>query len=133
MENRDIVERTYNFALRVIKLVSSLPHNKVCEVIGGQLLRSGTSVGANMEEAQAAYSKKEFCNKIGISHKEARESNYWLRLLKDSGQVKAELIKNITSESEEIVKILFSIGKKVKSDGKVMEHCSLNIAFPSDD
>lgn len=118
MENRDIVERTYNFALRVIKLVSSLPQNKVCEVIGGQLLRSGTSVGANMEEAQAAYSKKEFCNKIGISHKEARESNYWLRLLKDSGQVKAELIKNITSESEEIVKILFSIGKKSKVTAK---------------
>ncbi len=118
MENKDIVERTYNFALRVIKLVSSLPHNKVCEVIGGQLLRSGTSVGANMEEAQAAYSKKEFCNKIGISHKEARESNYWLRLLKDSGQVKAELIKNITSESEEIVKILFSIGKKSKVTAK---------------
>lgn len=118
MENKDIVERTYNFALRVIKLVSSLPQNKVCEVIGGQLLRSGTSVGANMEEAQAAYSKKEFCNKIGISHKEARESNYWLRLLKDSGQVKAELIKNITSESEEIVKILFSIGKKSKVTAK---------------
>ncbi|MDG6027846.1 MAG: four helix bundle protein [Candidatus Brocadia sp.] len=118
MENKDIVERTYNFALRVIKLVSSLPQNKVCEVIGGQLLKSGTSVGANMEEAQAAYSKKEFCNKIGISHKEARESNYWLRLLKDSGQVKAELIKNITSESEEIVKILFSIGKKSKVTAK---------------
>ncbi len=114
MGNKDIVDRTYNFALRVIKLVSFLPHNKVCDVIGGQLLRAGTSVGANMEEAQAAYSKKEFCNKIGISHKEARESNYWLRLLKDSGQVKTELIKNITLESEEIVKILFSIGRKSK-------------------
>ena len=63
--DRDIVDRTYNW---VIKLVSSLPCNKVCEVIGSQLLRSGTSVGANMEEAQAAYSKKEFCSKVGISH-----------------------------------------------------------------
>ena len=65
MVDRDIVDRTYNW---VIKLVSSLPCNKVCEVIGSQLLRSGTSVGANMEEAQAAYSKKEFCSKVGISH-----------------------------------------------------------------
>lgn len=111
MGNKDIVDRTYKFALRIIKLVSSLPHNKVCEVIGGQLLRSGTSVGANIEEAQAAYSKKEFCNKIGISHKEARESNYWLRLLRDSKQIKTELIENITLESEEIIKILFSIRK----------------------
>jgi four helix bundle protein len=118
MGNKDIVDRTYNFALRVIKLVSSLPHNKVCEVIGGQLLRSGTSVGANMEEAQAAYSKKEFCNKVGISHKEAREVNYWLRLLKDSGYVKVELIRNIILESEEIIKILFSIGKASKTTVK---------------
>lgn len=85
MRDRDIVDRTYQFALRVIRLVSSLPANKICEVIGGQLLRAGTSVGANIEEAQAAYSKKEFSNKVGISHKEARESNYWLRLLKDIG------------------------------------------------
>jgi four helix bundle protein len=75
MGNKDIVDRTYNFALRAVKLVSSLPSNKVCDIIGTQLLRSGTSVGANMEEAQAAYSRKEFNNKIGISHKEARESN----------------------------------------------------------
>ena len=71
----------------------------------------------NMEEAQAAYSKKEFCSKIGISHKEARESNYWLRLLKDSKQVKVELIRNIIMESEEIIKILFSIGKTAKEKG----------------
>ncbi len=115
MKDRDIVDRTYNFALRIIKLVSSLPANKICDVIGRQLLRSGTSIGANMEEAQAAYSKKEFCNKVGISHKEARESNYWLRLLKDSGQIKEALIEDMIRESEEIIKILFSIGKTSKS------------------
>ena len=117
MGTKDIVDRTYNFALRVIKLVVSLPSNRVCEIIGGQLLRSGTSVGANMEEAQAAYSKKDFCNKVGISHKEARESNYWLRLLRDSKQVKEELIGSIIEESEEIIKILFSIGKTYKESG----------------
>jgi len=114
MGNKEIVDRTYNFALRVIKLVSSLPHNKICDVIGSQLLRSGTSIGANMEEAQAAYSKKDFCNKVGISHKEARESNYWLRLLRDSGQIKDEVSKNMILESEEIVKVLFSIRKSSK-------------------
>ena len=114
MGSKEIVDRTYSFALRIIKLVSSLPVNKVCQVIGGQLLRSGTSVGANMEEAQAAYSKKEFRNKVGISHKEARESNYWLRLLRDSGQVKEELIEDLIKESEEITKVLFSIGKASK-------------------
>ncbi len=114
MGNKDIVDRTYNFALRVIKLVSSLPRNKICDVIGHQLLRSGTSVGANMEEAQAAYSKKEFCSKVGISNKEARESNYWLRLLRDSEQLNDDSVKNIIQESEEIVKILFSIVKTSK-------------------
>jgi four helix bundle protein len=118
MGDRDIVDRTYNFALRVIKLVSSLPCNKVCEVIGSQLLRSGTSIGANMEEAQAAYSKKEFCSKVGISHKEARESNYWLRLLRDSEQVKSELMNDIIIESEELIKILFSIVKTSKVNTK---------------
>ncbi len=98
MGNKEIVDRTYNFALRVIKLVGSLPHNKTCDVIGRQLLRSSTSIGANMEEAQAAYSKRDFCNKVGISHKEAKESNYWLRLLRDSGQIKDEVSRNIIWE-----------------------------------
>ena len=114
MAEKDIVDRTYNFALRIIKLVSSLPHNKVCEVIGNQLLRSGTSVGANMEESQASYSKKEFSCKVGISHKEARESNYWLRLLRDSDQVKSKLMSDIIIESEELIKILFTIVKTSK-------------------
>ncbi len=73
MGSKEIVDRTYSFALRIVNLVSSLPANKVCGIIGGQLLRSGTSVGANMEEAQAAYSKKDFRNKVGISHKEGSE------------------------------------------------------------
>ncbi len=116
MGSKEIVDRTYSFALRIVNLVSSLPTNKVCGIIGGQLLRSGTSVGANMEEAQAAYSKKDFRNKVGISHKEARESNYWLRLLRDSGQVKKELIEYLIKESEEITKVLFSIGKASKEN-----------------
>lgn len=109
------MERSYQFALRIIRLVSSLPKNDVCKVIGGQLLRSGTSVGANVEEAQAAYSKSDFANKMSIAQKEARESNYWLRLLRDTRQIKEDLLKEIIDESEEISKILFSIVKTSKS------------------
>lgn len=65
-------------------MVNSLPKNRTCDVIGKQLLRSGTSIGANVEEAQSGYSKNDFTNKMSIAQKEARESNYWLRLLRDS-------------------------------------------------
>lgn len=116
MKHNEIKERSYQFALRVIKLVSSLPKNEVCKVIGRQLLSSGTSIGANVEEAQAAYSKSDFANKMSIAQKEARESNYWLRLLRDSRQVKERLlIEIIIDESDEISRILYSIIKTSKS------------------
>ena len=114
MRSNEILERSYQFALRIIRLVSSLPKNEICKVIGGQLLRSGTSVGANVEEAQAGYSKSDFANKMSIAQKEARESNYWLRLLMDTKQIREDLLKEIIDESEEISKILFSIVKTSK-------------------
>ncbi len=73
------------------------------------------SAGANVEEAQAAYSKSDFANKMSIAQKEARESNYWLRLLKDSKQVKEKLLREIIDESDEISKILYSIVKTSKA------------------
>lgn len=109
MKNNEIVNRSYQFALRIIRLVGSLPKNEAGRVIGGQLLRSGTSIGANVEEAQSGYSKSDFTNKVNIAQKEARESNYWLRLLRDSKLVKEELINDLINESEEIKKILFPI------------------------
>lgn len=109
-----IVERSYNFALRIIRLVNSLSKNRVCDVIGMQLLRSGTSIGANIEEAQSGYSKKDFANKMSIAHKEARESNYWLRLLRDSNQIEEHLLADILAESEELSKMLYSIVKTSK-------------------
>ena len=114
MENNIILDKSYKFALRIIKLVNSLPKNRTCNVIGKQLLRSGTSIGANVEEAQSGYSKNDFANKMSIAQKEARESNYWLRLLRDSNQVKENLIADILKESEELSKILFSIVKTAK-------------------
>jgi len=76
-------EKSYDFALEIIKLCSSLKEQKHFE-ISKQLIRSGTSIGANVEEALAGQSRKDFFAKMAIASKEARETNYWLRLIKDS-------------------------------------------------
>ena len=101
-----IDERTYKFALRVIKLVSSLPRNSTGEILGRQVLRSGTSVGANIEEAFGATSKREFTFKLNIAFKEAKETHYWLRLIRDAGLVSAKQIDPLIQEALEIKLIL---------------------------
>ncbi len=107
----DITQRTFDFALRVLKLCQFL--NKKYEldknVLAKQLLRSGTSIGANLEEAQAGQSKADFISKVSIALKEARETNYWLRLIEASEIVKTENIAEIKKESEEIKEILAAI------------------------
>lgn len=105
-----IKEKSYLFALRIIKLCLWLRENKHFE-ISNQLLRSGTSIGANVEEAIAGHSRKDFLHKMTIASKEAREAYYWLRLLRDSEILNGERCGLIISESEEIVKILTSIIK----------------------
>ena len=102
----DIRFRTFEFSVQIIELYKYLQIDKKEYMLGKQLLRSGTSIGANVEEATAAQSKKDFIAKMSISLKEARETNYWLRLLKRTGYIqKNELIK----ESEEIMNILGAI------------------------
>ncbi len=101
-----IDERTYKFALRVINLVSSLPHNPTADVLGRQVLRSGTSIGANVEEAYASVSSREFAQKMSIALKEARETHYWLRLIRDAELVAANRIDALIQEALEIKLIL---------------------------
>ena len=102
----DIRSRTFEFSVQIIEIYKYLQIDKKEYMLGKQLLRSGTSIGANVEEATAAQSKKDFIAKMSISLKEARETNYWLRLLKRTGYIhKNELIK----ESEEIMNILGAI------------------------
>ena len=102
----DIRSRTFEFSVQIIELYKYLQIDKKEYMLGKQVLRSGTSIGANVEEATAAQSKKDFIAKMSISLKEARETNYWLRLLKRTGYIqKNELIK----ESEEIMNILGAI------------------------
>ena len=80
-------------------------------VLSKQLLRSGTSIGANIEEATAAQSRRDFISKMSIASKEARESNYWLRLLKDSNSCKSMELEQLLNDSTQIIKILTSIVK----------------------
>jgi len=104
-------EKSYDFALEIIKLCSSLKEQKHFE-ISKQLIRSGTSIGANVEEALAGQSRKDFFAKMAIASKEARETNYWLRLIKDSQILEQNQALKLIETSEELVKILTSIVKK---------------------
>ena len=109
---RNLDKRLYNFALKIISIVRALPKEVASYEIGRQLLRAGTSIVANYEEARGAFSKEDFIYKINICFKEARETNVWLKLLKDSGLLKNTEIENVIRESEEIRNIL---GKSVST------------------
>lgn len=103
--------RLFEFAVQVIKYCRKLPKSKEYEIIKYQLIKSSTSSGANYEEAQGAISKPDFYNKINISLKEMRESNYWLRIIIEISEDDNEL-KYLLNESEELKKILGAIYSK---------------------
>jgi four helix bundle protein len=111
---RDIKERSFEFGVRIIKFVQKLPKNHAGYKIGGELLDAATSIGANIEEAAGGFSKKDFTYKMGVALKEARESNYWLRLIKVSELVKSDELDYLLDESEQLRKILTSIVKTSK-------------------
>ncbi len=111
-DNKDLKERTKQFALKIIRLVASLSRTREADIIGRQLLKAGTSVGANYREANRAKSKAEFRAKIGIVEQESDESLYWLELLKESGIAKGKLLEELLVESDELVAIFTTIGKK---------------------
>lgn len=108
-EKSIILERSVQYSLNIIKLYLVLIKDSVGRIIGKQLLRSGTSVGANVHEAQGAQSNKDFIAKMSISHKEARESAYWLRIIRESKILSYEKFKHIINETDQIIKILSSI------------------------
>jgi len=117
-DKKDIVKRSYKFALRIIQIANKLPNSSFTYPIRDQLIRSGTSVGSNAEEASAGFSRSDFIFKMSVASKEAREANYWLRLIRDSDIAKSkeleEEINNAITESNEIKKILTSIVKTSK-------------------
>ena len=99
----DLRVRTKAYALAVMDLVDALPNRRSCDVIGKQLLRSGTSVGANYRSACRARSPAEFCAKMGIVEEEADESEYWMELLLERNYANPELLKALIAESNEIL------------------------------
>jgi four helix bundle protein len=114
MVKQNIVkDKSYAFALEIIGLVRKFPRNNEGFIIGKQLLRSATSIGANVEEAVSAFTKNDFTYKMSLALKEARETNYWLRLVRDSKMIKIEIDSYVKS-SEELRKILIAIVKKSK-------------------
>ena len=113
-KGQDICDRTRAFALRVIKLYQALEQNSVGRIVGRQLLRCGTSIGANVEEAQAAQSKADFISKMSIALKEARETRYWLTLVLEAEIFSAARINPILNEAEEIIKVIYTIIQNTK-------------------
>ena len=109
MKENIILNKTYQFAVRIVKLNRYLSNSTNQYDIARQILRSGTSVGANTEEAIGAESKKDFIHKISISYKEARETKYWLRLLRDAEVLESKMVESLLIEIEEILAILGKI------------------------
>ncbi|MDT5122552.1 MAG: hypothetical protein QOC96_2034 [Acidobacteriota bacterium] len=107
---KEIQNRTFEFAVRVVNLCRHLDDKPgVGRTIARQLLRAGTSVGANVEEAQAGQSKADFISKIAIALKEARETLYWLRLLAATKELPAERLSSLQTEIEELMRVLGAI------------------------
>ena len=104
-ENNIIKEKSYKFSLRIIKLYMYLSDEKKEYVLSKQILRAGTSIGANIEEAIGGISKKDFLNKIYTAYKEARETNYCIRLLKDSMIIESKLADSLSNDCLELIKI----------------------------
>jgi four helix bundle protein len=111
---RDTHDRTYKFGLRIIRLSRALPKTLDARIIGGQLLRSGTSVGANVQAAEAATTNKDFVYRIMVALREARETHYWLRLIRDSEMLAAKKMADIVDKANQIKKILGSIASKAR-------------------
>jgi len=100
--------RIYRFALEIIRFIDELPKGNTCKIIGNQLLRSATSIGANIIEASAASSRKEYTNFFNYSLKSANETKFWLALLRDSGKADKDRTNKLLKETNEIANILAS-------------------------
>ena len=105
----DIAERTVAYSLRLIALYRALESDGAGRILGRQLLRSGTSIGANVHEAQGGQSRPDFIAKMSIAYKEARESAYWLRLMTEAQLIPPAALRELADETEQLTKILSSI------------------------
>jgi len=119
MNKEELEQRTKKFAMQIIKYISSLPKGTVPHVLGSQLLRSGTSIGANYREANRAESRKDFIHKIGIVEKEASETQYWLDLMIEAGVGNNNDCKLLLGEASELLAIFTATGKSCKRNKEI--------------
>ncbi len=117
-KNSIAYDKAYQFAIRVVNAYKHLTNNKKEYVLSKQLLRSGTSIGANLAEANSAISSADFSAKVSIAYKECQETKYWLSLLKDTGYLEENGFNSIYKDAEEIAKILDSILKSTNRTKK---------------
>ena len=114
---RDICERTFSFAVEIVTLCRSLEQaDSAACALARQLIRSGTSIGANVEEAQGGQSRADFISKYAIARKEARETHYWLRLLAATGIVTDNAVSTLIQECNELIAILTAIIKNTQAN-----------------
>jgi four helix bundle protein len=118
MNQQELRDRTKAFALRVIRLVGALPRNRVADVIARQVLRSGTSIGANYREALRASSKRHFISTCEIVLREADETHYWLELLIESKLIEAKRLQPLLTECNELLAIFAATVRSAKARGK---------------
>jgi four helix bundle protein len=111
-----VLDKSYSFALRMIKLYVYLRNERKEYHLSAQIVRAGTSIGANVEEAIAGASRRDFRAKLVIAYKEARETRYWIKLLKGGNLIDHKLADSLYNDCEELVKLLTSITKTLKSN-----------------
>ena len=116
MTEHPITERSFDFAVKVVELYKHLPSDKKEFVLSKQLLRAGTSIGANVAEAQRGQSKPDFLSKMSIALKEATETEYWLRLLNKTGYLTDVQFKDLHSDIFSIISILIAIGRTASTN-----------------
>lgn len=114
MKNNIVQEKSYQFAIRIVKLYKYLCEDKKEFVLSKKLLGSGTAIGANIEEAIGGQSEKDFFAKLTIAYKEARETHYWIRLLTDTDYLKKEQSESVLTDVEKLLRIIGSIQKTMK-------------------
>ena len=114
MKENNLYDKAYVFAIDIVNLYKRICKEKKEYILSKQLLRSGTSIGANIAEANGAISKADFSAKISISYKESLESKYWLSLLNDTELVDEESFKSLHEKADELSRIMFTILKKMR-------------------
>ncbi|RRR67847.1 MAG: four helix bundle protein [Candidatus Viridilinea halotolerans] len=114
LKHDDLRQRTKNFALRIIRMYGVLPKTTEAQVLGKQILRSGTAIGANYREAYRARSDAEFVAKIGDCLKELDETAYWLELLGEAGIVSATRLGDLADETDQLIAIFTTIAKRIR-------------------